>query len=360
MKNDYVYSSNTANFVFNGPRQNNLICSNKTDQFSIHNSYAKLKYPIGLLTYEEANNIPDDFLKKNMISYTMTPKSYSNSSLENIVIDYDGHVSKDEYIKVNGMIFDNYELNGIANIRPVISLKPRIKYSSGDGSSSNPFLISLKNYYDINIEIKNETEELTVNVEDLTSVEEGEKVPFKITPIKGYKVTSIKIIDKDNNEIEYETTDNKNYTFTMPASDVTIIPSYERVKNAVTVEDNKNTKEIKIEVNDATAVVYEDKVVFTVVPEEGYVVEEIIIKDKNNNKINYKEKGDNKYEFIMPDTDVTIVPKYKEIKEDNDQKDYNDSLINPVTSSTLLVLTIILIIISIGTFIYKKKRRVNI
>ena len=138
------------------------------------------------------------------------------------------------------------------------------------------------------------------------------------------------------------------YTFIMPESDVTIIPSYERVSNSVTVEENSNTKEIKVEVNDATAVVYEDRVVFTVEPEEGYEVENIIIKDENNNKIKYQKLNENKYEFIMPDTNVVITPVYKRIE--------NKDIVNPKTHSIFYAVIIISLALWIGLLISKIKR----
>ena len=206
----------------------------------------------------------------------------------------------------------------------------------------------------INVEIANEIENLSIDIEDLTQVEYEEKVKFNVTPIKGYKVTNLKIVDEDNNEIEYKTTDNKNYTFTMPASNVTIISSYERVKNAVNVEDNKKTMEIIVEVNDAKAVVYEDKVVFEVIPEDGYVVEEIIIKDKNDNKINYKKLDNNKYEFIMPDTDVIITPKYRKIESLN----VPNTLKNPNTGTGMYaVISLIILVLSISLYMVMKKRK---
>ena len=203
----------------------------------------------------------------------------------------------------------------------------------------------------VNVEIVNETEDVNIELDDMTRVEYEEKVIFKVKPIKGYKIKWISIIDSVGNEINYSETDNKNeYTFIMPASNVTIIPSYERVSSSVNIEDDKNTKEIIIEVNDAKAVIYEDTVKFMIIPEEGYEVEKIDIRDQENNNIEYRKTDkDNEYEFVMPDTDVVIIPKYKKIKS-------NDTLKNPNTGNRILsIMLLIILCLGVGTFIYKRK-----
>ena len=139
----------------------------------------------------------------------------------------------------------------------------------------------------------------------------------------------------------------------MSASNVTIVPSYERVKNAVSVEENNNTKEIIIEVNDATAVVYEDKVVFKVIPEDGYEIENIEIRDENNNTVEYKKtNNNNEYVFTMPDTDVTIKPIYRKIESIN----VPDTIKNPNTGTgTCIIMSIIALIVSTSFYLIIKK-----
>ena len=206
----------------------------------------------------------------------------------------------------------------------------------------------------VNVEIINETNNLEVEINDMTQVEYEEEVRFKITPIKGYKVKSIKILDEDNNEIEHQETNIKNeYTFIMPASNVTIIPSYERVSNSVNVDDNKNTKEIVINVNDARAVVYEDTVKFIIVPEDEYEIERIEIIDKDGNEIEYRKTDkDNEYEFTMPDTDVVITPVYR-------KKEVHNNITNPKTSNRILIIiSLLFLIVSIMPIFVRKKERV--
>ena len=112
-----------------------------------------------------------------------------------------------------------------------------------------------------------------------------------------------------------ESFNNKNeYNFVMPESDVIIIPSYERLSNSISVDENEHTKEITIQVNDVSAVIYEDTVIFSVEPERGYEVDTIDIMDKDNNRIDYsKTENKNEYMFIMPASDVTIKANYKKV-----------------------------------------------
>ena len=136
----------------------------------------------------------------------------------------------------------------------------------------------------------------------------------------------------------------------MPDSDVTIIPSYERVSNSVSVDDNKNTKEFIIEVNDSKAVVYEDTVKFTITPEEGYEVDDIEIKDKDGNIIEYRKTGkENEYEFIMPDTDVLIIPVYK-------NKELSNNITNPKTGIMILSYSILLLFGLLCIWFIKKNK----
>ena len=330
LDNDLYFHNNYSN--------SNLICNRATDKFSINNSKAKLTYPIGLITRPELH-LSNLTIFRNNHYWTMSSASYNglyNSAYG--VISY-------------GYITANPVSNSL-KLRPVISLKQKTKYNSGNGSENEPYIIDLYNYYEVNFEIVNETNNINIELTDMTHVKYGDEVNFKVTPIKGYKVKNIRIVDENNNEIEYTTTDNKNYKFIMPSSDVTIIPSYEKVSNGVIVEDNENTKEFVIEVEDAKAVVYEDKVVFTVEPKDGYVLDKIIIKDKNNNKIEYEKISNNKYEFVMPDTDVVITPVYRKIES----IDKSNNIINPKTVGPIITILILIGLLMVSALVRKKIR----
>ena len=316
-----------------------LSCTNETDKFSLTNSKAKLTYPVALLTYPETYLLNYSTIRKTGQDYWLaSPLDFPISAQEH------GISSSGNYVN----LFSHFTYG----LRPAISLKPKSRFISGTGSTADPYIFNESNNYSIDVEINNETEDLTVEIADLSKVPAGETVNFKVTPIKGRKLTSLRILDEDNNEIDFTTLDNKNYRFIMPDSNVTIIPSYERVKNAVIVEDNQNTKEFVIEVNDSQAVVYEDTVRFKLEPEAGYEVEKIEITDDGNNKISYRKTNNiNEYEFIMPDTNVLIKPFYRLIPNNN------SNIPNPNTKRQILLIVISIIILGIMTFIYIKKKK---
>ena len=314
----------------------NLTCEKITDQFSVSNPKAKLKYPIGLITLNEAKmariSSPDYFFvfaygeMQDNVGYIATFKTS----------DAAGTTGK--------------SMNGSLTIRPSISLKKGTTYVSGDGSKESPYIIKASKNHSIFVKIKNETKDLVIAVEDFTKVKAYEQVNFTVTPIKGYRLKSIQIKDIDDNIIEYETTSNKDeYTFMMPDSDVTIEPTYERTSAVIDVEDNSNTKEIIIQVNDVKAVVYEDVVKITIVPEDGYELEKLVITDKENNLISYKKTNkENEYSFVMPDTDVLIRPYYKKKEEGIPQ--------NPKTNNNVILICSTILIVLLFVLQYTKKR----
>ena len=319
----------------------NLICTKETDSFSTLNNKAKLKYKIGLASSPEMNILGNSQIRNIGEYYWLgSPHSFDSTTPYMSSISYVGDFGK-LYVAI-------WEF-----LRPAISLKSNIRYTSGDGSEANPYVVDLTKYYGINIEIKNETQDLNVEIDDLTQVKQEEEVTFKVTPIKGYQVNNLKILDEDNNEIEFEETSNKNeYTFIMPSSNVTIVPSYERVKSSVDVEKDSHTKVIVIEVNDSKAVVYEDTVKFRITPEDGYEVDTIEITDSEGNKIEYKKtKNENEYEFIMPDSDVSITPIYRKIENSND-------MINPQTGNIKIIIFVIVLLGLIGC-LYSRKKHIN-
>ncbi len=324
----------------------NFACTYETDAFSMSNPKAKLTYPIGLPMEEELDLLGNPNLRKTGEKYWMA--SYAGFSGTNYA--YNGVVTS------NGGATSIYSEVGISiGVRPVVSMKPKSRYASGDGSIDNPFIYDYNDYYNIDVVIKNETKDLDIEIDDITSVPEGEQVTFTVTPIKGFKITGIQILDSNDQEVAYqETTTKSQYTFIMPNEDVTIIPSYERTAAAVNVEDNPHTKEIKIEVNDATAVVYEDVVRFTVEAEEGYELIDIEITDEEGNEVEYhKTSNENEYEFIMPATDVLIKPIYREIPKEEEKL---DPIINPNTGRSLLWIGILLVLGFLTRSIYKKQK----
>ena len=254
--------------------------------------------------------------------YVIKEIVYSDINVDNdntkgtINIDDVSQIEEGTNVNFNILPKEGYLVSGIS-IKDSLNNDIDYTYSNSQYSfvmpNSNVTITSIyeKVKNSISVEIVNETENINIELSDLTEVEYGKEVVFKITPIKGYKVKSVIIKDENNNTINYIKRNNT-YRLIMPAYDITIIPSYERVSNGVNVQDIEGTREFKIEINDASAVVYEDLVRFSIVPKKDYELQSINIIDENNNKIDYKKTDkEYEYEFVMPDTSVVITPIYK-------------------------------------------------
>ena len=125
-----VYCNSREISVKNGwgsiVRRSNLICNNSTDQFSVNNQTAKLKYSIGLSTYSEMFNLSDNSLRKtNNIFLTMSPGFISEDYMYMNTIDAQGRLSS--------------TFSG--GLRPMISIKEENVIKSGSGSETDPWII---------------------------------------------------------------------------------------------------------------------------------------------------------------------------------------------------------------------------
>ena len=106
-----------------------LSCANITDQFSVSNPNAPLIYKVGLITSPEMALIEYDDLGASGGEYFLATPYYVSGGFINIRVqifnDINGRYTNDD--------------NGV---RPAISLKPGITYSSGDGSMANPYVVN--------------------------------------------------------------------------------------------------------------------------------------------------------------------------------------------------------------------------
>ena len=122
-------------------------CANIKDAFSVNNSEAKLRYPIGLMTSDEAafagsltHNASNTYLGYNSLKtnstgtntwWLMTPAYAKTNGVRGHIIIPTTSVSK----------LDTDLVNLTYAVRPVISLKSDVVYKSGDGSAASPYEI---------------------------------------------------------------------------------------------------------------------------------------------------------------------------------------------------------------------------
>lgn len=110
-----------------------LSCTNTSDRFSISNNDAKLTYPVALPTTPEMNLLGNSSLRNiNGQNYwLMSPLNYQNESKVRMV--QQGWVDTAQ----------NYSINQSYPLRPAISLVKGTRYSSGNGSTDNPYVVDM-------------------------------------------------------------------------------------------------------------------------------------------------------------------------------------------------------------------------
>ena len=122
-------------------------CANIKDAFSVNNSEAKLRYPIGLMTSDEAafagsltHNASNTYLGYNSLKtnstgtntwWLMTPAYAKTNGVRGHIIIPTTSVST----------LDTAGVNLTSAVRPAISLKADVVYKSGDGSVASPYEI---------------------------------------------------------------------------------------------------------------------------------------------------------------------------------------------------------------------------
>ena len=119
----YFKNSNTSN--------QSLVCANETDRFSISNPKAKLKHPIGLLSVPElrlAGYGSSHYFNNRQYVWLASPFSIRDAYYDGVWGVYD----------IGWKDSDVYNSGGV---RPSVSIKPGISFSSGDGSYTSPFVI---------------------------------------------------------------------------------------------------------------------------------------------------------------------------------------------------------------------------
>ena len=135
---DYDTDGASANPSYN--------CTDIRDAFSIDNTNAKLDYPVSLMTADEiafaggvafqTMNTPYAWFISNSVG---TQVSTSWWSLSPFIWYYgDAHVW---YWDSDDADLSNFNVDYTSAVRPAISLKSCIKYSTGDGTSESPYEI---------------------------------------------------------------------------------------------------------------------------------------------------------------------------------------------------------------------------
>ena len=144
--NSFHYASNER---INTKKQPTYDCTNMSDAFSVNNTSAKLDCPIGLMTADELSYSGGQVYTKLNAPYAWY---YTNVNGESITGNYwswslspSAWLSSTDVWYIGGsdrpgdLYYDSTGDSGA--VRPTISLKSCVKYSSGNGTATSPYTI---------------------------------------------------------------------------------------------------------------------------------------------------------------------------------------------------------------------------
>ncbi len=135
-----------------------------------------------------------------------------------------------------------------------------------------------------------------------------DNVTLTVTADSGYYVDEVTVTDDDNNSITVTDNEDGTYSFTMPASDVTVNVAFARIMYSITVSEAENGS-VTADVDTAGE---GDAVLLTVSPDEGYVVSSVSVTDDSGNTV---EVGSD-YSFVMPASNVTVTAEFEVAPEE--------------------------------------------
>lgn len=129
-----------------------------------------------------------------------------------------------------------------------------------------------------------------------------------IVPTSGYEFESISVKDASNGTVATtEVTTGSNYTFTMPASNVTVTVTFKQsstpaVPYNITVSTDDTNGTVSCDTSSATV---GTTVTFTITPNSGYAIDAVTVTGTEAIKGTTTD-GTTTYTFTMPEHDVTI------------------------------------------------------
>ena len=138
---------------------------------------------------------------------------------------------------------------------------------------------------------------------DTFTAKEGDTVTFTVTPAEGYERGTVAVTNPD----DYKSDPDGEYSFKMPASNVTITVNFKaEVKHNITVDDDIANGSVTTK--PAARAANGTPVTLIAVPDEGYVLDKYIV---TMGGIPLIFTGDT---FTMPDGDVTVSATFKKVE----------------------------------------------
>ena len=130
----------------------------------------------------------------------------------------------------------------------------------------------------------------------------GTKVTLTITPDKGYELDTLVVKQMDGTVVPVT-----NNTFTLPAADVTVTPTFKELPPETYTVTVTNAQHGKVTASPASGTAG-TKVTLTVTPDSGYELDTLIVKQTDGTAVKVTNNT-----FTMPASDVTVTPTFKEL-----------------------------------------------
>ncbi|MBQ3308043.1 MAG: hypothetical protein IJG68_07635 [Bacilli bacterium] len=110
----------------NNSLNNDLSCTNITDQFSMNNNKAQLTYPVGLMTRNESTFFSNLLLTETENIWLLSPENFFTNKAYVTYTPYSGH---------------KLVVSNVFGVRPVVVLKAGTRVTGGDGNKLNPYVV---------------------------------------------------------------------------------------------------------------------------------------------------------------------------------------------------------------------------
>jgi len=177
--------------------------------------------------------------------------------------------------------------------------------------------------------------------------EENEAVWMEVTADDGYEIDSLTYTDANGNKVEISSTAvYYNFTFIMPASNVTVNATFRQtgavtpgVGYTVTIADGIQNGSVTLDMS-GTTFAEGDKILLRVLSDYGYEVDSLTCTDADGNKVEISSTAVYyNFTFIMPASNVTVNATFKQTGAVTPGAGYTVTIADGIQNGTVTVQT---------------------
>ena len=128
-----------------------LTCANAKDRFTKNtaNGNGKLTYPTGLITSDELMYLGKNIKESSKTYLNSSSKFQYNCMFSMSPSDFEYAATFTSLCTNGATKLSTTDIGTVFTVRPMISLKPGIDYTAGDGTANNPYIILAVNTYTV-------------------------------------------------------------------------------------------------------------------------------------------------------------------------------------------------------------------